>query len=71
MNIKNYLKDKIPTIMIFIVISCISILLLKAFKTNSILIFSILILYTLFLLTHIIMDYCRKNNFYKKLFNNI
>lgn len=71
MKFINYLKDKLYSLLIFIVSLIIIILLLSTFKTGKSLTIAITFILIVSYLTCILIDYFRKSRFYKDLLCNI
>lgn len=71
MSFKNFLKDKLYTIIIFIFAICLITLLLLGFKLTTDLIIYLLSIITISFILSILIEYIRKYSFYNNLLNNI
>lgn len=71
MNLKNYMKDKLIFIILFLFTYSILLLLFFAFKVSDSLIIAVTFLLLFLLFNVILIDYFRKKNFYQLLLSNI
>ena len=71
MKKKLFLKDKLYSMILFLVFYCLFLLLLFAFKINFSLIITLSILLFTFFSATLMIDYYRKNTFYTNLLANI
>lgn len=71
MNLKNYMKDKLIFIILFLFTYSILLLLFFAFKVSNSLIIAVTFLLLFLLFNVILIDYFRKKNFYQLLLSNI
>ncbi len=71
MKFTDYIKDKLYTIITYIISLLIIIMLLIAFKTPKSLNVALISIFTVFLITNLLIDYFRKAKFYKDLLGNI
>ena len=66
MNKKEYIKDKITTIIIGLITYSIILLILFAFKVNIEATIAITIVYLVGIITIVVMEYCKKKLFYEE-----
>lgn len=69
MRFLNYLKDKIVSIIIYIITSIIICLILRAFKLNNDVTLIIFLILSINGLSILLLNYFRKRNYYNNLLN--